>query len=133
MSQLEPRQRTYIDPSRAEALLFPIAAFLYAGGWTKRSAAQSFSRAFDWLVTKKGARQLKTYGNPAPYAEIVSLWIRDPKFIDKFGQARVLHLNGRNSFKTLVRKACGIVDPQDALSVLTHFRNVRLITTVDIN
>jgi hypothetical protein len=125
MNHPERDQRTYIDPLRAEALLFPIAAFLFAGGWTKRSAAQSFSRAFDRLIAKKGARQLKHIGNPTPYADIVSLWIRDPNFIDKFGNSRVLPFNGRNGFTALVRKACVRVDPQDALSVLTHFRNVR--------
>jgi hypothetical protein len=121
----EPDKRTYIDSSRAEALLFPIAAFLFAGGWTKKDAAHSFARAFDRLLTKKSARQLKHIGNPTPYADIVSLWIRDPRFIDRLGNPRTLTFNSKSGFTALVRKACANADPQDALSVLTHFRNVR--------
>lgn len=118
-------KRTHIDRLRAEALLFPIAAFLYAGGWAKRDAAQCFKRAFERLLDKKGARQLKHIGDPTPYADIVSVWIRDSKFIDSCGNSRVLPLRGRRSFTALVRKACPHIDPHAALSVLTRFENVR--------
>jgi hypothetical protein len=118
-------KRTHIDRLRAEALLFPIAAFLYAGGWAKKDAAQCFSRAFERLLNKKGARQLRHIGDPTPYADIVSAWIRDRKFIDSCGNSRILPLRGRSSFTALVRKACPHIDPEVALSVLTRFENVR--------
>jgi Family of unknown function (DUF6502) len=117
--------KTQIDRLRAEALLFPIAAFLHAGGWTKKNAAKSFSRAFDSSIDKQGTRQLKHIGNPAPYADIVALWIRSRRFIDRSGQPRPLPLQGRASFTSLVREASPRIDPQVALSVLTHFKNVR--------
>src|ERR1700683_2078642 len=125
MTRSKPNKRTHIDRLRAEALLFPIAAFLYAGGWAKRDAAQCFTRAFKRLLNKKGARQLKHIGDPTPYADIVSLWIRDRKFIDSCGNSRVLPFRGKNNFTALVREACPLIDPQAALSVLTRFENVR--------
>jgi Family of unknown function (DUF6502) len=121
-------QRTPTDRMKAEALLFPLAAFLCAGGWSKKDAERSFSRAFDYSLDKQGARQLKHIGNPTPYADIVALWMRDRRFIDRSGRSRPLALQGKTSFTTLVRSASPRVDPQVALSVLTHFRNVRRTT-----
>jgi hypothetical protein len=118
-------QRTPTDWINAEALLFPIAVFLCVGGWSKKEAEQSFSRAFDKSIAKQSARQLKHIGNPTPYADIVALWMRDHRFIDRSGRSRLLALGGRASFNTLVRAASPGVDPQVALSVLTHFKNVR--------
>jgi hypothetical protein len=121
-------QRTPIDRMKAEALLFPMAAFLCAGGWSKKEAELSFSRAFDHSLDQQGARRLKHIGNPTPYADIVALWMRDRRFIDRSGRSRSLALQGRASFTTLVRAASPRVDPQVALSVLTHFHNVRRTT-----
>jgi hypothetical protein len=125
MNDRKRGQRTPTDRLKAEALLFPVAAFLCAGGWSKRDAEQSFSCAFDRSLDKQGTRQLKHIGNPSPYADIVSLWMRDRRFIDRSGCSRILALQGRASFATLVRTANPGADPQVALSVLTHFRNVR--------
>ena len=125
MRQRTGRKRTYIDRRRAEALLFPIAAFLYSGGWTKTDAAQSFARAFERSRKNQGARPLRHIGDPTAYADIVALWLRGPAFIDRFGRARPLPLRGTVSFTALVRKASPRTDPQLALSVLTHFKNVR--------
>jgi hypothetical protein len=125
MSEQASKKRTQIDRSRAEALLFPIAAFLYAGGWTKKDAARSFSRAFEHSQDKQGMRQLRHIGDPTPYADIVALWLRDRRFIDRSGHSRILPLNGRISFTALAREANPKIDPKAALSVLSHFRNVR--------
>lgn len=125
MSDRPRSQRTPMDRVRAEALLFPIAAFLCAGGWSKKDAERSFSRAFDNSLDNQGARQLKHIGNPTPYADIIALWTRDRRFIDRSGRPRALSLQGRVSFTTLVREANPKVAALAALSVLTHFRNVR--------
>ena len=118
-------KKTQIDRLRADALLFLIAAFLHAGGWTKKNAARSFARAFDRSIDKQGTRQLKHIGDPTPYADIVALWMRGRRFIDRSGRPRLLPLQGRASFTALVREASPRIDPQVALSVLTHFKNVR--------
>jgi hypothetical protein len=128
MTERASNKRTQIDRSRAEALLFPIAAFLYAGGWSKKDAAQSFARAFEYSQAKQGMRQLRHIGNPTPYADIVALWLRDRRFIDRSGHSRILPLHGKISFTALVREASPKIDPQAALSVLTQFRNVRRTT-----
>jgi hypothetical protein len=121
----QTRQRTTIDPSQAESLLYPMAAFLSASGWDKKDAARSFSRAFDHFLDAPGARQFKHIGNPTPYADIIALWSRDRRFIDRAGRPRSLPLQGRVSFATLVREASPKTGVQTALSVLTHFRNIR--------
>lgn len=128
MSDRGRKQRTPIDRIRAESLLFPMAAFLCAGGWSKKDAEQSFSRAFDNSLAKDGARQLKHIGNPTPYADIIALWTRDRRFLDRSGRPRPLNQQGRVSFATLVREASPKIKPQAALSVLTHFRNVRRVS-----
>ena len=125
MTQRSTNKRTQIDRSRADALLFPIAAFLYAGGWSKKDAARSFSRAFEHSQDKQGIRQLRHIGDPTPYADIVALWLRDRRFIDRSGRSRPLPLQGRVSFTALVREASPRIDPRAALSVLRYFRNVR--------
>jgi len=128
MSARVSGKKTQIDRLRADALLFPIAAFLHAGGWTKKSATRSFSRAFDRSLDKQGTRQLKHIGDPTPYADIVALWMRARRFIDRTGRPRLLPLQGRASFTALAREASPRIDPQVALSVLTHFKNVRRTT-----
>jgi hypothetical protein len=125
MSDRARSRGTPIERLRAEALLFPLAAFLCAGGWRKSDAEQCFSRAFDLSLDTQGSRQIKHIGNPTPYADIVALWLRDRRFIDSSGQSRPLPLRGRVSFTTIVREVSSKVDPSAALSVLTHFRNVR--------
>jgi len=125
MTEQISSKKTQIDRLRAEALLFPIAAFLAAGGWSKKDATESFSRAFEHSHDKQGARQLRHIGNPTPYADIVALWIRGRRFINRSGRPRLLPLQGGVSFTALVREASPRVDPHLALSVLTHFRNVR--------
>jgi hypothetical protein len=125
MSDQLRSHRTSMDRARAEALLFPIAAFLCAGGWSKKEAERSFSRAFDNSLDNQGARQLKHIGNPTLYADIIALWTRDRRFIDRSGRPRALTLRGRISFTALAREATSKVDAPEALSVLVHFRNVR--------
>jgi len=129
MNERASRKKTQIDRLRAEALLFPITAFLYADGWGKKDAVRSFSRAFERSLQKQGARQLRHIGNPAPYADLVALWLRGRRFIDRSGRPRPLPMQGRVSFTALAREASPKIDPQVALSVLTHFKNVRRTTT----
>ena len=118
-------KRTTIDSSQVESLLYPMVAFLSAGGWDKKDAARSLSRAFDHFRDSPGQRQFKHIGNPTPYADIIALWSHDRRFIDRGGRPRSLPLQGRVSFATLVREASPKTDVQTALSVLTHFRNIR--------
>ena len=119
------RKPTTIDPAQAESLLYPMAAFLSASGWDKKDAARSLSRAFDHFRDAPGQRQFKHIGNPTRYADIIALWSHDRRFIDRAGRPRSLPLQGRVSFATLVRQTSPKTDVQTALSVLTHFRNIR--------
>jgi Family of unknown function (DUF6502) len=125
MRETHKRANKSDDRIRAEALLFPLAAFLSAGGWSKDDAERSFSRAFDLSLDTQGSRQIKHIGDPAPYADMVALWLRDRRFLDSGGRAKALPLQGKVSFATLVREVGSKIDPQVALSVLTQFRNIR--------
>jgi len=127
MRATQKRAKNSANRTRAEALLFPLAAFLSASGWSKNDAERSFSRAFDLSLDTQGSRQIKHIGDPAPYADIVALWLRDRRFLDSGGRAKPLPLQGKVSFATLAREVESKLDPHIAISVLTQFRNIRRI------
>ena len=118
-------QRTRITARRAEALLFPIAAFLRAGGMSKQSAARRFSIAFDKTKKPIGARRIEHIGNPMLYADVVALWSHDPRFLDTAGRPRALALDGKNELSTLIRAISPRCDPKGVIGVLIRFGNVR--------
>jgi hypothetical protein len=90
MTEQLSSKKTHIDRLRAEALLFPIAAFLYAGGWSKKDAALSFSRAFEHSQDKQGARQLRHIGDPLHmltllrYGYVAAVSLIDPGILGSF-------------------------------------------------
>ena len=117
--------KTRISARRAEALLFPIAAFLRVGGLDKQSAARRLSAAFDRADKLSGARRIEHIGRPVLYSDIVARWSHDPRFLDAMGRPRDLALKGRNQFSTLVREIDPKCDPRAAMAVLVRFGNVR--------
>ncbi len=120
-----PRSTATIDRKRAASLLYPIAAFLRAGGLSKRQSLNSFGAAFENSLNAKTPRQMEHIGHPTKYADIIMLWTRDKEFLDRTGRPRALSLTGRSAFAKLVQKAnCGI-DARTALSVLVGYGNVR--------
>jgi hypothetical protein len=120
-----PRSATTIDSKRAASLLYPIAAFLRAGGLSKRQSLNSLGAAFENSLNAKSPRQMEHIGHPTGYADIITLWSRDKEFLGRSGRPRALSLKGRFAFAKLVQKAnCGI-DPRTALSVLVGYGNVR--------
>ncbi|HVX91257.1 MAG TPA: DUF6502 family protein [Candidatus Paceibacterota bacterium] len=114
-------QRTKIGGRSAEALLYPIAAFLLAGGLTKTSAQRSFAAALSRAQETNG-RRIEHIGHPASYADLISVWTHDARFLDHRGQPRPLLAN---EFRTLVRAAAPRLDWKIALSVLKRYGNVR--------
>lgn len=116
---------TAIDRKRAESLLFPIAAFLRAGGLSKKECFSSFTAAYEKSVNAKPPRQMEHIGHPTAYADIVTLWTRDKEFLDGRGRPRSLSFRGRNEFADLVRKAAPGIDARKALRVLVAYGNVR--------
>ena len=100
-----------------------LRSFMPAGGL--RNAARSLRARFRSLDRQARHAATGTHWRSDPYADIVALWMRGRRFIDRSGRPRLLPLQGRASFTALVREASPRIDPQVALSVLTHFKNVR--------
>jgi hypothetical protein len=120
-----PVARTRIDHKRAQALLFPIAAFLLAGGLGKKKAQQSFERAIKEAQTFVGGRRIDHIGHPTHYADIVARWAHDKRFVEDNGRPRLLELRGKNSFSSLVHGIGRSLHPESVLTVLTRYGNVR--------
>jgi hypothetical protein len=117
--------KTRISARRAEALLFPIAAFLLAGGLDKESATRRLAAAFDRANKVSGARRIEHIGRPLLYSDVVARWSHDPRFLNTMGRPRDLALKGRNQFSTLLREIDPQCDPRAAMAVLVRFGNVR--------
>lgn len=119
------RQRTRISARRAEALLFPIAAFLRAGGLSKKAAMSRLAMAYERSQSLEGTRRIEHIGHPMVYADIVALWSHDARFLGTGGRPRPLALEGRDQLRALIRKIDPKCDPRDAIRVLIRFGNVR--------
>jgi hypothetical protein len=117
-------KKTIIDPERAAALLFPLAAFLKAGGLTQSAAQASFATAFARAL-KESRRRFDHIGHPTRYADIVGLWTRDQRFLDRDGRPRLLSARGKNGFSSLVRESSPDSNPEEVLSVFLRYGNVR--------
>lgn len=118
-------RRTRITDERAEALLFPIAVFLRAGGMTKTSIVKRLSTAFDQAASTVGGRMIQHIGHPMLYADVVAVWARDTRFLDPRGRPRPLSLRGKNGLGRLVRTIDSTRDPRQVVEVLIRFGNVR--------
>jgi hypothetical protein len=118
-------KKTIIDAERAAALLFPLAAFLRAGGLTQSVAQSSFATAFARALKESSARRFDHIGHPTRYADIVGLWTRDQRFLDRDGRPRLLPMRGKHGFKTLVRESSPDSDPGAVLSVFLRYGNVK--------
>jgi hypothetical protein len=121
----EVRRKTTIDRRRARALLNPIAAFLYAGGFTKIEALATFSSVLDALQVGDKNRRIEHIGHPTSYADLIATWTRDRRYVDASGRPRALRLTGRDGFTSLVRRASPNTTAKMALSVLLRYRNIR--------
>jgi hypothetical protein len=117
--------KTKISARRAEALLFPIAVLLRAGGISKRSATQQLAAAFDRADKLPGARRLEHVGRPVLYNDVVARWRSDPRFLDSMGRPRALSIEGKNQLGTLIREIDPTCDPRRVMMVLARFGNVR--------
>jgi hypothetical protein len=120
-----PKETSAVDRKRAWSLLVPIAAFLHAGGMSNETALNVFSDALKKASGGSIGRRIVRIGNPTRYAEVVSVWLRDPAYLDEKGWPRALTLNGRLSFASLVKKVTLETDPTHVLSVLMRYGNVK--------
>lgn len=121
---MERSRKTRIGSKRAESLLFPIAAFLTAGGLSKVIAQKSFAAALA-QAQKVAGRRIEHIGHPTHYADIVGRWAHDPRFVDAKGHPRQLQMDGKDGLKALIRSVDPSLNPRSVLTVLTRYGNVR--------
>jgi Family of unknown function (DUF6502) len=114
-----------VDARRAVSLLYPIAAFLRAGGLNKDEMLRAFAIAFDRSQRTGLSRRMERIGYFRPHAEAIAKWVRASRFLDSRGEPRSLSLAGPNGFIALVRSTSRRVDPKDVLAVLARYGNVR--------
>jgi len=120
-----PSRRTRISDQRAEALLFPIAAFLQLGGLDQQAATRRLSAAFRRTRKMLGGRRIEHIGQPILYADIVTRWSRDSRYLDSSGRPRALSMEGRQELASLIRSVSPESDPRSVVQVLARFGNVR--------
>jgi hypothetical protein len=116
---------TTISKRRAAALLFPIAAFLHAGGMSDEIALRIFGAALKKVSKSNVGRKMEHIGQRSPYADTVEMWVRNKRFLDESGGPRPLSFNGPAGFAALVRSVDRKADPADVLSVLIRYGNVK--------
>jgi hypothetical protein len=125
VKQRNRRGVSKIDKKRASSLLYPIVAFLHAGGMTNDDALQTFEAALKEVSKPASGRKMERIGHPTRYADVVAMWVRNKRFLDQSGWPRRLQYDGRSGFSALVRAASDETDPRTALSVLMRYGNVR--------
>ncbi len=113
------------ESERAWSLLFPIAAFLHAGGMTSEAALKVFASALRRAAKTSVGRRMVRIGHPTRYAEVVSAWLRNRRFLDERGWPRSLPFKGRAGFVSLVKGVAPNTDPLNVLSVLMRYGNVK--------
>lgn len=120
-------RRTVIDRKKAESILLPVAAFLHGRGLGKKEAAHIFSSAYEQAAKKLHVRGIEYVGHPTLYADVIALWTRDSRFLDKSGRPSELPLSGKNSFSSLVRQISADANPRIVLSVLMRCGTIKRI------
>jgi hypothetical protein len=116
---------TTISSRRAASLLFPIAAFLQAGGMPNDVALSIFAAALKKVSKPSAGRKMEHIGHRSPYADTVAMWVRSKRFLDKSGAPRALSMEGEAGFAALVKSAARKANAASVLSVLIRYRNVR--------
>lgn len=116
---------TTIETKRAKSLLYPIAAFLRQGGFSRNDSLEILSSAFDSLERGNRNVRMEHIGHPTRYADIIAAWTRDREYLDASGRPRALALSGAKGFASLVHRVSPYSDVQTALSVLLRYKNIR--------
>lgn len=129
MHQLTRRTKTVINRGQAISLLYPIAAFFNSGGMTRAQSLGALAAAIENARREARKRELEHIGAPACYAELISVWTRDRKFLDSNGRPRPLAFSGPNGFAALVKLATPGGNAKGLLRVLIRYKNVRRLNS----
>jgi len=70
------------------------------------------------------AQRAEHIGNPLQYSDVVSLWTRDKKFLDRAGNPRPLSMSGKQGFLALLKQTGHKANANAVLTVLIRYGNV---------
>jgi hypothetical protein len=112
------------DVRTATELLRPIVAFLRASGADESTVRRALKISWDRSATKQSKVSVGTLARSSSYGEIVAVWKRDPRFLDRFGHAKALGIKGKLGFAELVADIDPGLDPQLAAENLQRFGNI---------
>jgi Family of unknown function (DUF6502) len=121
-------RKTIINRVQAISLLYPIAAFFNRSAVSRTQSLAAFSAAIDNARKPQRRRELEHIGTPICYADLISTWTRERRFLDSRGRPRSLRLWGVNGFAALARSSGTERDPRSLLDVLVRYRNVRRLS-----
>lgn len=99
--------------------------FLLSGGLDSQSSQRCFASALRRARQSVGNRRIEHIGPHIQYADIITLWMHDKRFVDRTGKPRALRLSGQDEFECLVRSVDPSLNSRRVLSVLTRYGNVR--------
>jgi len=118
-------EKGILDYKRVEKLLLPIAAFLHAGGLPKKDAERIFSSIYGQSIRSRSTMRVEHIEHQAQYANMITRWTRDRRFVDDRGQPRLLPLRGKDSFSVLVKIVSPRANVDKVLSTFNRYRTVR--------
>jgi hypothetical protein len=90
-----------------------------------QEALNIFAAALKKVSKTSVGRKMEHIGHPTRYADIVAMWVRNKRFLDRRGWPRALRIQGRAGFAALVKSVAEQADPATVLSVLKRYGNVK--------
>jgi hypothetical protein len=119
-------KKASVSADSAQSLLYPIVAFLLAGGLSKAATHKAVTSVIE-QAERRGGRRIEYIGQPIHFADVLNRWSHDPRFMDREGRPRALLVRGKNGFGALLRTITPTLNARAVLAVLSRYGNVRKV------
>lgn len=132
MSRAKPKRRAPNVPMTSHdvsALIEPILGFLYQSGFSKKSLLSECRSAVQKAESKPSKLPVSHINFGKDAIDIVNRWLRDPKYLNRYGRPDELPLSGSRSLTSLVRDCRVEVSTNSALLNLLSFRIVTQVAS----
>jgi len=118
-----------MTPPDASALIGPIINFLHEAGFSKKELLAECHTAVRRVGTKQSHLPVihVEFGKEA--IDIVNRWLRDPKYLNRYGRPDELPLLGARSVSSLIKDCRVAVTPSKALLNLLNFQMVTRVAS----
>jgi len=124
MEKVDSNRNLATERKRVESLFLPMVLLLRMSGLTRETLEKGLASAYKRASKSIKGRKIKHIADSTRYADVVSCWTHDKRFLDAKGRPRLLKLNGEKGFTTLVRHAAPNADLIDVLTVLKRFKTI---------